>query len=61
MFTIITTNHAFTIDGDRYARDGDGDVHVYADDETTLTTVDADAFEAVARGTVDVTHPRPDH
>lgn len=32
-FTIITNSAIFTVDGDRWTRDDNGDVYVYADDE----------------------------
>ena len=48
-FTIITTSGSFTVDGDRWTRDDNGDVYVYAGDEDDdpVAEVDAPEFTAI--------------
>jgi len=48
-YIIITTTDNLVVDGDRYARDDGGDLHVYpAGDHTDpTTTVDASEFVAI--------------
>ncbi|MBX0325809.1 hypothetical protein EGH21_22585 [Halomicroarcula sp. F13] len=49
-FTIITTSGSFDVDGERWTRDDNGDVYVYADDTTDadpVAEVDAPEFTAI--------------
>jgi len=57
-FTIITTTHAVTVEGERWTRDATGNVFVYddtADNADPVAEVDSDSFEAIATGDVDIT------
>ena len=50
--TIITTYGAVSVEGSHWARDSDGDLHVYRTDEDgddeSVASVDADRYVAVA-------------
>jgi hypothetical protein len=49
-FTIITTTATFGIEGDRWARDDDGDCYVYEDGQPDpVATVDSAQFVAILR------------
>lgn len=50
--TIITTYGAVTVEGTHWARDSDGDLHVYDEDaegDDTVATIDAARFVAAAK------------
>jgi hypothetical protein len=51
MITIIADGQAFSFGHEAWARDSDGDVHVYDDsgpgDDNTVATFDADSFTAI--------------